>query len=249
MNTIKPWYENDSFWETWKPWLFAPPRIQHAVEQINQILGLLKIVPGARVLDLGCGVGRHSLELARRGFKVTGVDRTTNYLKQAQEQAATEKLDVEFVHSDMRAFRRPGVFDAVISLFTSFGYFEDINDDRKVMRNVSDSLRPGGVFIIDTHGKETLAKIFQKRVWNEYENMIVLQEHTVSQNWSWMQARWIMLRGNERIENTVSHRIYAGSELAALFTDNGFSRADVYGDLEGHHYDETARRLVVVGYK
>jgi SAM-dependent methyltransferase len=249
MNTVKPWYENDTFWETWQPWIFAQHKIKAAVEEAEKTIRLLQIAPGARVLDLGCGIGRHSLELARRGFEVTGIDRTKSYLNQAREQAEKEKLDAEFVQSDIRAFRRPGAFDAVISLYTSFGYFEDINDDRKVMRNIGDSLKPGGVFIIDTHGKETLAKIFQKRMWYEFENMIVLQEMTVSQNWSWMQSRWIMLRGSERIENTVSHRIYAGSELAALFTDNGFSRADIYGDLEGHPYDETARRLVVVGHK
>jgi SAM-dependent methyltransferase len=249
MNTIKPWYENDSFWDTWQPVLFPLPRIQHAIEEVDKITHLLQIAPPARVLDLCCGIGRHSLELVRRGFKVTGVDRTKSYLKQAREQAAKEKLDVEFVQSDMRTFRRPGEFDAVINMFTAFGYFEDINDDRKVVVNVCDSLKPGGVFVIDTHGKETLSKIFQKHIWNEFDDMIILQEQTVSQNWSWMQGRWILLRGSERIENTISHRLYAASELAALFTGGGFSRVDVYGDFDGHPYDETARRLVVVGHK
>jgi SAM-dependent methyltransferase len=249
MNTIKPWHEDDSFWETWGPWLFSPLRIEQAVEGVDKTIRLLQITPPARVLDLGCGVGRHSLELARRGFKVTGVDRTKSYLKQAQEKAAKEKLDVEFVQNDMRSFRRPGAFDAIINLFTTFGYFEDINDDRKVIANVYDSLKPGGTFIMDTHGKETLSKIFQKHIWNESDGVIVLQEMTVSQNWSWMQSRWIMLRGNERIENTISHRLYAASEMVALLTGGGFSLVDVFGDGDGHPYDETARRLVVVGHK
>jgi len=249
MNTVKPWHEDDSFWETWGPVLFTPLRIQNAVEGVDKTVRLLQIAPGARVLDLGCGVGRHSLELARRGFKVTGVDRTKSYLKQAREKAEKEKLDIELVQSDMRAFRRPGAFDAVINLFTTFGYFEDINDDRKVIANVYDSLKPGGTFIMDTLGKETLAKVFQKRTWEELDGTIVLQEHTISQNWSWMQNRWIMLRGNERIENTISHRLYAATELAALLTSGGFSRVDVFGDGDGHPYDETARRLVVVGHK
>ncbi|MFA5307852.1 MAG: class I SAM-dependent methyltransferase [Dehalococcoidales bacterium] len=249
MNTEKQWFENDTFWETWQPWLFAQPRIEHAAQEVDWVLGLLQTAPGARILDLGCGVGRHSLELARRGFKVTGVDRMERYLEQAREKAAQEKLDVEFVQSDMRDFRRPNTFDAVINLFTTFGYFRDPNDDRAVVKNVCDSLKPRGVFLLDTQGKETLAKIFQKHMWNEYGGMIVLNEMTVSQNWSWMQARWIMLRGSERIENTVEHRLYAGSEMAALFMGGGFGKADIYGDAEGHPYDETARRLVAVGRK
>jgi SAM-dependent methyltransferase len=219
------------------------------VEEIDKVVRLLQITPGIRVLDLGCGIGRDSLELARRGFKVTGIDRTESYLQQAREQAEKEKLDIEFVRSDMRAFRLAGAFDAVINLFTTFGYFEDINDDRKVIGNVIESLKPGGVFILDTHGKETLAKIFQKRMWHEQDGVIVLQEHNVSQNWSWMQNRWIMLRNNERIENIISHRLYAGSEMAALLSGSGFSRVDIYGDFDGHPYDETARRLVAVGHK
>jgi SAM-dependent methyltransferase len=249
MNTVKPWHEDNSFWEIWGPWLFSPQRIQNATEEADKTVRLLQITPGTHVLDLGCGVGRHSLALARRGFKVTGIDRTKIYLQQARSQANKEKLDVEFIHSDMRAFCRPAAFDVVINLFTTFGYFEDIADDRRVVKNVYESLKPGGAFIMDTHGKETLARVFQKHIWNENEGIIVLQEQAISQNWSWMQSRWIMLKGNERIENIISHRLYAASELAALFTGNGFSWVDIFGDLDGNPYDETARRLVAVGHK
>ncbi|MGA8848484.1 MAG: hypothetical protein WB564_01470 [Dehalococcoidia bacterium] len=64
-----------------------------------------------------------------------------------------------------------------------------------------------------------------------------------------MENRWIMLKGNERIENEISHRLYAGSEIAALLRDCGFNRVDVYGDLDDNPYDHTARQLVAVGYK
>lgn len=249
MESDTQWFDNDEFWEKWQPWLFAEPRLAHAAEEVSQALTLLKIEPGARVLDLGCGVGRHSLELARRGFRVTGVDRTASYLEQSRGKAAQAKLEAEFVQSDMREFLQPGAFDAAINLFTTFGYFRDPQDDLKVMRNVCRSLKPGGAFLMDTHGKETLSKIFQKRMWHEYGGMIVLNEVNVTQTWSWIQARWLMFRGSERIEHTVEHRLYAGSELAALFGAGGFSRVEVYGDMEGHPYDETARRLVVVGRK
>jgi SAM-dependent methyltransferase len=243
------WYEDDSFWEIWEAHLFGPERIEAAREQMDKVTSLLEVKPEAKILDLCCGVGRHSLELARRGFRVTGVDRTRRYLDRAIAQAEQEKLNVEFVREDMRGFIRENSFDYVLNMFTSFGYFEDPEDDRKVMANVFRSLRSGGKFIIDTHGKETLARKFRESDWNERDGVIALHERRVSQNWSWMWNRWIMLRGNERIENEISHRLYAATELIALMTDCGFSRADAYGSLDGSPYDHTAQRLIVLGRK
>jgi len=250
MQDTKPWHEDDSFWETWGSWLFNPQRIADAVVEVDKIIELLKITPGDRILDLACGAGRISLELASRGFKVTGVDRTRSYLDRASEQAKKESLDIEFIQEDMRTFKRKEEFNAVISMFTSFGYFEDAEEDKQVVANVCDSLKSGGSFLIETHGKETLAKIFRERDWNENEDgVIVLQERRVSQNWSWMWNRWIMLKGNERIEGEVSHRLFAATELIALLIDGGFSQADAFGGIDGSPYDHTARRLAVVGYK
>ncbi len=249
MQKSKPWHEDDSFWETWGPLLFTPQRIAKAVDEVDKIINLLSIEPESHILDLGCGTGRISLELARRGFQITGVDRTRRYLEQAKEQADKEGLEIELVLEDMREFRRLEDFDAVISMFTSFGYFEDAEDDHRVVANVCDSLKTGGAFIIETHGKETLAPIFRERDWSEKDGVIVLYERKVSQNWGWMWNRWIMLRGNERIEDEISHRLYAATEMVALLTDCGFSKVDVFGDLNGDPYDHTARRMIVVGYK
>jgi SAM-dependent methyltransferase len=249
MQEIRPWHEDDTFWETWGSWLFSHGRIENAKVEIDKVTDLLAINPGAHILDLCCGVGRHSLELARRGFKVTGVDRTGNYLHQARKQSNKEGLSIEFVQDDMRTFSRAEAFDAVTSMFTSFGYFENTEDDRKVVMNVYSSLKPGGKFIIDIHGKETLARIFQERNWEEKDGVILLQERKVSQNWSWMWNRWIMLKGNERIESEISHRLYAGTEMVALLTGCGFSQVNVYGSLDGIPYDHKAQRLIVVGRK
>ncbi|MFC2014869.1 class I SAM-dependent methyltransferase [Chloroflexota bacterium] len=229
--------------------MFTPERIASATEGAGKITDLLKIAPPEHVLDLGCGIGRFSLELARRGFQVTGVDRTRSYLDRARNQAGEEGLNIEFVQDDMRNFCRTDSFNSAISMFTSFGYFEDPEDDRKVVANVYDSLKTGGTFLIDTHGKETLSRIFLERDWTEKDGVKVLYERKVSQNWSWMWNRWIMLKGNERSEHEISHRLYAGTEMAALLTGCGFSRVDIYGNLDGEPYDHKAQRLIAVGHK
>ena len=249
MDTVKPWHEDDSFWDTWGALIFSEQRIKDAAGDVDKIIHLLNIARGAHVLDLGCGIGRHSLELARRGFKVASVDRTLSYLNRARKQAETEKLDIEFVHNDMRSFRQPESFDAVISMFTTFGYFEDIHDDRRVVENVFASLKPGGKYIIDTHGKETLARIFTENNWHEENGVLILEERKVTRNWSWMENRWIIIDGSKRTEFKVTHRLYSATELMALLASCGFAQVDAHGDLEGNPYDRTAKRLIVVARK
>lgn len=152
----KPWYEREQFWHAAMPLLFAKDRLNAAKGQVDSITALLKLKPGSRILDLCCGVGRHSLELARRGFKVTGVDRNRAYLKEAHRRSRAERLDVELVRSDMRRFVRPKAFDAAINMFTSFGYFAKPEHDALVARHVCRSLVKGGRFLIDVHGKDRL---------------------------------------------------------------------------------------------
>ncbi len=249
MQEAKPWYEEDSFWEGVAPILFNENRWLNASKEVEAILSLLGIVPGASILDLCCGVGRHSLELARRGFRVTGVDRTAKYLEEAKQRARAEEVEAEFVKEDMRSFCRPMAFDAVLNLFTSFGYFEDPEDDRQVIVNVYRSLGSGGTFLMDLMGKEVLARIFQERDWQRIDGTLILEERQLSKNWGWVENRWIMLKGGERLEFKISHRLYSATELSRLLAECGFQKVDVYGDLWGAPYDHRAKRLVVVALK
>ena len=161
MSADKSWHEDDTFWVETLPVLFPESRVREAHKEIEQILALADIPSGAVVLDLCCGIGRHSLELARRGFRVTGVDRTKQYLDLAAAGAGRESLSLELIQEDMRAFRREESYDAVLNLFTSFGYFEDPRDDQRVVDNVYASLRSGGVLVMQLMSKEVLARIFR----------------------------------------------------------------------------------------
>ena len=245
----KPWHEDDQFWEQWGPMMFTQQRLANTPAEVEQIINLLDIRPEAKILDLCCGIGRHSLEFTRRGFQVTGVDRTQRYLSQATEQANREGLHVEFIQDDMRTFCRPDTYDAVINMSTSFSYFEDPDEDRQVIANVYHSLKSGGSFILETHGKETLARIFQEKNWEEIDGTLVLYQRQPTRNWGWMENRWIMIKDNKRSEYHVSHRLYSATELVGMMTETGFARVDVYGDLSGSPYDHIARRLVLVARK
>jgi SAM-dependent methyltransferase len=246
---MNAWHEQDDFWMKWAPVMFPGRRWEKAPEEVANIISLLNISETASVLDLCCGPGRHSLQLARQGFSVTAVDRTKMYVERARKQAATEGLKIEFIQDDMRRFCRPGSFDVAINLFTSFGYFEDANEDRQVAANVYRSLKEKGIFLIDIMGKEVLARIFRERDWYERDNTVVLEERKVCANWSWMENRWLMIKDGKMDECKVSHRLYSAAELAVLLGDCGFEAIDVYGDLTGAPYDHTAKRLVLVAHK
>ena len=243
------WHESDDFWAATAPMMFGKQRWDAAQDEIDQVVRLLGIGSEAAILDLCCGPGRHSLELARRGFSVTGVDRTTVFIEKARKQAEEEGLSVEFVQEDMRDFRRPNAFDAAISLFTSFGYFEDPVENHRVLVNICDSLKDEGMLILEMMGKEVLARIFRERDWSEQHGALFLEERKVSKDWSWMENRWIILRGQERREFEISHWLYSAAELSAMARECGFGSVEVYGSLEGTPYDHTAGRLVVVAHK
>jgi hypothetical protein len=149
----------------------------------------------------------------------------------------------------MRSFRQPERFDVALSLFTAFGYFEEAAENQRVLQNVYDSLRAGGVLLIELMGKEVLARIFQARDWDEVGGRFLLQERKVTNNWSWMTNRWIVTGDGETIVYEAGHWLYSAGELQFMLQEAGFSGVDVYGDLEGRPYDLQATRLVAAAWK
>ncbi len=243
------WYEDDSFWQAASASLFGDEAWLTAASDAGQLVALLGLGTEASVLDLGCGPGRYAIPLAGMGCTVTGVDRTEHYLVEARERAETAGLDVEFVEADMREFRRPEAFDAAISMLTSFGYFEDPADDLQVLGNVLDSLKPGGLLLIDTIGKEILGRIFQARDWKRVGDELWLFERRPVRAWSWMENTWTRICDGVTEEYEIGHRLFSAVELASVAQAAGFAETAAYGDLEGAPYDENAARLVVLARK
>ncbi|MBN1671510.1 MAG: class I SAM-dependent methyltransferase [Kiritimatiellae bacterium] len=250
MSKRTSWHEDDRFWSTFEPKMFSEKCLNSAHEQTDQLLALLELKEGAKMLDLCCGPGRHSLELARRGFRVTGVDRTARYLRTARKTAKPEGLKIEFVRADMRRFCRRNAFDAAINMFTAFGYFDDPAEDRQVIGNLYRSLKKGGKLLMDVQGKEILARNFQERTWQAGDDgELFIEEHKVTRDWTWLENRWILVKGNTRREFKLCLRVYSAAELKALLQDCGFSTVQIYGSLAGIPYDHKAKRLVALAQK
>lgn len=245
-----PWYENDKLWELMEPVMFTEARIAHSSNEVDSIKSLCKIAQDESILDLCCGIGRHSLEFARRGHMVVGVDRTRLYLEKAKRSAAEEKLSIEFVLDDMRTFHRNNSFDIILSMFTSFSYFEDHEEQMLVLRNIYSSLRAGGRVILESSSKEILARIFLRQSWSEWPHGFILEEREVIDDWSKMHNKWVFVEKDGTVHRwDVTHWIYSGTEIKKMLEDVGFSDVKVYGGFDGRDYDNEADRLVVVATK
>jgi SAM-dependent methyltransferase len=247
-----PWYRDADFWRDFAPLIFDGYRIRNTPAEIDRVLARTGLGRGA-VLDLCCGPGRHSLELARRGFEVTGVDITRDYVEEARRASAEEGLSAEFLEGDVREFQRPGAFDGAISMFSSFGYFDDLHDDRRVLANAAASLRPGGVLLIETMGKETVARNLRRRHWYspaDKPGTLFLVENTIIGAWERVELHWIVVRPDgSRAEARLLIRLYSALEMASLLRDAGFSSVEIHGDLDGNAYGPDASLLVAVARK
>jgi len=230
--------------------IFTPERMDAAADEVNKVMELLDITAGCKILDMPCGPGRHSTELAGHGLEVTGIDATPAFVDAAKARCKERKLKAEFDVGDMRTFCRPEGFDIVLNLFTSFGYFHDDAENLAVAKNFFNNLRPGGEVLIDMMGKENIARIFQPRDWRQTEDgTYVLEERQISEDWNWIDVTWTVIKGGKQRQVSCGHRIYSASELKRTLIDAGFIEVSVYGNLDGADYDLNAERLVVTALK
>jgi SAM-dependent methyltransferase len=249
MKRKKEWFDDNSFWKDMYAFMFPEKRFSDAHENLDKILKLIK--PGGNtVLDLCCGPGRYSVALAKKGYTVTGVDRTKFLLKKARSLSKAENVEIEWVQCDMRDFIRLDGFDLVLSMFTSFGYFDDKEEDLAVLRNIFTSLKSGGIFFIDIVGKEWLAKVYQDTTSEKLpDGTTLVQRHEIFDNWTRIRNEWILIKKGRSTAYSFYHTIYSGQELADRMMQAGFVDVKLYGNLDGDEYNQNAQRLLVVGHK
>jgi SAM-dependent methyltransferase len=224
-----------------------PP--ERTAADVEGIIALLGLEPGARVLDLCCGHGRHAIPLAKRSYAVTGYDLSEVFLERARAQAEAQGAEVRWIQGDMRELPFDADFDAVLNVFTSFGYFEDPEDDAKTLRGVRKALRPGGRFLLETMHRDSLPARFQSRGFERTAGgVIVLHERC------WDLARDVidedvtLLRPDgSRSEYRTSVRLRSLDEFLALLREADLEPEVWYGGLDGSPLNLTSPRLVLVG--
>ncbi len=243
------WYGDPKFWSLYAPYIFGPGRWAGTSRETDGIVALLRPERGSRVLDACCGVGRHSVELAKRGFRVTGVDLDAAYLEAAARTAEDEGVSVDFVRMNILDLAAVDVYDAAINVYTSFGYFADEGENALMLEKLHTALRPGGRLLLETLGKEPLARNFTESEWYEQDGTYLLAEYEILDDFSRLRNRWIIVEKEKTFDYTFSHRIYSAQELKRLFSEAGFTDVAAWGNYDGSPYNHKAQTLIVTGTK
>jgi ubiquinone/menaquinone biosynthesis C-methylase UbiE len=216
-------------------------------QEADFIVRALEPAPGAKLLDLACGLGRHALLLARGGYQVTGLDFNQRYLDLAGAEAERAGIaGARWMQGDMRALPFRGEFDAAYSYFTSFGYFDDA-ENFAVLQGVARALEPGGRFLIDLANRDWLLTHPQQRTWNQREDGSLLMEETsLELKTSVITSRQVLIRTEgAQVHKEYHLRAYTCAEMTWLLSRVGLRVSQVWGGPDGTEFSTESRRLIL----
>ena len=219
-----------------------------AKQQVSFLLNHINISQEAKILDLCCGNGRHSIELKKLGYDVLGVDLSSELLDIARSKASENDLDLKLYRCDMREIPYEDEFDLIVQFFTSFGYFETDAENQKVLSAISKALKKEGQFMIDYMNPDYVAS-----------NLVEKDEKQVSDDIKLIQERWIensrvnkkitMIKNGETSYYNESVRMYALQEIKAMLDQVGLMLNHTYGDFDGSEYNKDSSRMILIGNK
>ncbi len=236
-------YFDESFIDIYRDFL-TPQRTEREIEGLRE---MVPVEDGAEVLDLACGWGRHSIALARAGFRVTGLDWSETLLARARKRAAAAALAVDFVRGDMREVPWTERFGLVLSLYSSLGYFLSDEEDLRVLRGARAALKPDGVFVLETMHRDHIVGGFAERDWWETEGgatVWVEREFDAVEGVSREWTRWS--KGGRGGEKYHELRIRTATEWDRLLRAAGLIPVDWYGDWELAPFIHSSEDLIVV---
>jgi SAM-dependent methyltransferase len=245
----KEWFDDASFWRQLYPFMFPEKDMAEVGGQMAKALKLAK-PRGKTALDLCCGAGRYSIALAKRGFSVTGVDKTKYLLDKGRQQAREARVPIKWVRADMRDFVRPGAFSFVLSMYSSFGYFENKNEDIVVLEKIFASLQPGGVLLMDLRNKEPLAKIPETTTSHRLpDGSRLIERREIFDDCVRVRNQWRLKIKGKAHSYKFAATVYSAPQVRDMLKRAGFADVKLYGNLDGEKYGPSTPRLIAVAHK
>lgn len=201
--------------------------------EVDRALAMLGAAGSERVLDLACGTGRHSLELARRGFAVVGVDISPDLLEIARSDAGAQSLDASFVEADLRKLDFHAEFDLVLNLNDgAVGYFETEEENQRTFEVIAEALRPGGGHLMQLPNVLYAETHLPQKTWIEGSSMIELIDHRWDSRTRYLEGTTTPIHFGEVFEGVTPipfrQRLYSADELKGIYESVGMSLANVF---------------------
>lgn len=237
----KPWFE-DWFDSPYYDLLYSKRNEDEASFFIDNLLKNISLPESSKVLDLACGKGRHSVYLHQKGYQVIGLDlskRSIDFAKQF------EKPGLQFGIQDMRVPLEDVQFDLIVNLFTSFGYFDNVNENIKVLKSVKKMLKPDGIFILDYLNGEKLKETLVKEEVKSFPNAHFNIKRKVDKSFVVKDIELITPEFRKEYQEKV--RLFNVIEFGAMFKAAGLSISSISGDYELSPYSaQKSDRIIII---
>lgn len=220
MDVETNWWENFFEGVAVTMWLQALPA-EHTQREADRLAALLAVSKGAEILDVPCGAGRLALPLADRGYRLTGVDWSSEFLGHARSRDVSQQITWD--QRDMRNLPWPERFDGAFCVGNSFGYLDDAGN-AAFLRAVGAALKPGGRFILETPMVlENVLNHLHPRPWWKAGDVYLLVENQYDQTKARLNIEYTFVSNNRVDVRRGSQRVYSYRELAELLTASGFA--------------------------
>lgn len=238
-----PWYEV-AFGELY-PIFYAHRDNRSAAGEIQALLDHAGLSAGGRILDLCCGGGRHLAELIRLGLPAVGLDLSPQLLSTASEDAA---LAGRLVRGDIRHLPFGTVFDGVLNLFSSFGYFQEDRENLQALSEAARVLVPGGRLVLDHMNREKLERTLVPSSRDELPGGTLTQERRLAGDRIQKTLTWTD-RDNKTFAYTENVRFYRPAELEAMMQSQGLTVLRIMGNFQGEPFSADSDRMIFIARK
>jgi len=245
--------KDPSWFKTWfgKDYLRVYPKRndEEAVRNLPFLERELHLTARDRILDLCCGDGRYSIPLAEKGYRVVGQDLSFELLSPAREKAGSVKGEVTFFQADMRTALFPDFFDALINMFTSFGYFSEDRENLLTLKNIRVSLKRRGRFVIDYLNPDFVINRLEPETVEKRENYLIRQTRRYDERGKRIEKTILIEEGEDQRRYQENVRLYSRGELEAMLTEAGLALKSVYGNFDHSPFGLDAPRMILCGQK
>ena len=226
---------------------------QRTLTEVDGIIKLLNIKTKSKILDCPCGYGRHSIELSKRDFIVTGADINSKHLSVAKSNTEKESIKTKFIKENMLDLNFQLEFDAVINMFYSFGFFKSDEDNFKVLQNFYNALKPNGQFLMHTDVNIPFIEA-GKYKHDEIRSLINGNALRIVDNYNPVTKRingfWILKDDNgKEVKKKYSVRVYTKEEFTGLCIKVGFRFCNTYSNWNKKAYSKDSEDMIIIATK